>query len=96
MRPDNWTTCPRCWAAYVERVEAETAAVMALYGTVSVEEFDAKRAALPTIDQDQCVTFREDYDIGLEGSEFAVNYRGSCTSCRLAHKVDTRETVWPA
>ncbi len=93
MSADNWTNCPRCLDAAEKAHAAEIAAVMATYGTIPVEEFDAKRAALPTVTpaaSEVYMTFREDYEIyDAETGEVRISYRGGCTKCSLACEIKT-------
>ena len=84
MSASNWQVCPRCLhRAKVEAAETR-AAVMALYGTVPVEEFDAKREALTEPDPEVFTTFREDYEFwGADEGHVQAKYSGTCSTCGL-------------
>lgn len=85
MSADAWSTCPRCFHKAEEEHRKEVADVMALYGQVPVEEFDAKRAELPDAPRPQHFeTFREDYEFwGADTGTLEVSYKGRCTKCGL-------------
>lgn len=95
MSADNWTHCPRCTDEARKAVAAEHDRVMALYGTVSVEEFDRQRAALEPVKVE--ATFREDYEFwGAEEGTVHASYRGTCTGCGLRVELRTEKTFWPS
>ncbi len=94
---DNWQPCPQClyWAR--QKASVEQNAVMELYGEVPVEDFDARRAALPSVDPDDFYTFREDYEFwGAETGEVQVSYRGACNVCGLSATIETSNRFWEA
>lgn len=72
---------------------------MALYGTIPVEEFDAKRAALPETspaDSEIYTTFREDYEFyGAEDGEIHASYAGACSVCGLSVTLATSKRFYP-
>lgn len=89
MSADNWTICPKCERK--DRVDKEKALDIAIinYGKVSAEEYEhAIFKARKGLENEYDPTFREDWEIGLIGDEFAVRYRGSCTNCDFAYKFD--------
>lgn len=87
MSADNWARCPRCMQREIRQVDAQSAEVSELYGSVSVEEFDKarkavteKRAALANFPH----KFREDYEFyGAEAGTVTVSYHGECQDCGL-------------
>jgi hypothetical protein len=95
MSADNWAICPRCLDdAYRENNTAK-AEVMAMYGTVPVEEFDAARAALPDVDPEKFRTFREDYGFyGVEDGEVRASYSGRCQSCGLSATLEASDRFY--
>lgn len=97
MSADNWAVCPRCLHE-AERAAAEARdVVMALYGTIPVAEFDAKRAALEDVDPEVYTTFREDYEFhGAEDGEVVASYSGTCTTCGLSADLRHSERFWSA
>lgn len=95
MSADHWAICPRCITDAREKAEAEREAVMALYGTVPVAEFEAKREALNEVDPEQFRTFREDYEFwGAEDGEVHADYSGQCMTCGLSAKLEACKQFW--
>lgn len=85
MSADNWAVCPRCMARARKAEADKLAEVMASYGTVPVAEFDAARAAIKPVRDQDYRTFREDYEIyGAEGGLVQVSYSGHCDVCGLS------------
>lgn len=87
---------PRCLRqARAEREQLERQVTQA-YGVVPVDEFDAlrARAAVP-LDEESLRTFREDYEIGVDGGEgrFFLVYRGGCRVCQLSHRFRHEEQL---
>lgn len=86
MSADNWTQCPRCSLLNATALEVEQRRVAALYGKVSVDEFDRARAALSVLEAaEPQQTLREDYEIGIYNGAFDVSYRGGCEKCGFEH-----------
>lgn len=87
MSADNWTHCPRCTAREEKRLDLREIDVQALYGTVSVEEFDQARSDLAAERTKFGVrpeNFREDYEIyGAKTGTVSVGYSGECQDCGL-------------
>lgn len=81
MSADNWRVCPRHQVIDTEARNKFAAAVAAAYGQVPIAEFDVMRAQLnewtPLPE-----TFREDWEIGVEGNGdeavLYISYVGSC------------------
>jgi hypothetical protein len=95
MSASNWEICPACLKKAVMAAAAERERVMGLYGTVSVEEFDAARAALKTVDPEDHRTFREDYEFyGAASGTVNASYSGACTACGLRVDFTRSETFW--
>lgn len=96
MSADNWTTCPACAHKKSQELAGEQDHVDAMYGTVSVEEFDAARAALQErrmkpMDE----TFREDYEFwGAHEGTLHVSYEGRCTVCGTGTKHEDAIKFW--
>ena len=88
MSADNWTQCPRCTFRGNQRLEARAAEVKALYGTVSVQDFDEARKALEserTKFGSRPANFREDYEFyGAKDGTVTVSYSGGCEDCGLS------------
>ena len=95
MSADNWAVCPRCLYCARAKADAEREAVMALYGSIPVEEFDAKRAALEPVDPDTYATFREDYEFyDAELGEVHAFYKGACSTCGLSVELEASKQFW--
>jgi hypothetical protein len=95
MSADNWTTCPRCFRRARLAADEARAAVMASYGKVPLEEFDAARAALEEPDPDTYTTFREDYEFfGADKGVITASYKGACTTCGLSVSFKHEKTFW--
>lgn len=96
MSADNWAICPRCLEQGREAHDEAVQAVMATYGRIPVDEFDAKRAALPQLDPEQFRTFREDYEFyGAEAGEVVADYSGHCSKCGLGIDFQEHRKFWP-
>lgn len=96
MSASNWTVCPRCFENAKREADESRAEVMALYGTIPVEEFDARRAALVEPAAGDFETFREDYQFfGAAGGEVHADYEGACTKCSLRVDLQMAKRFWP-
>lgn len=95
MSADNWTHCPRCLSQAKRAKDEERRAILVLYGTIPVEEFDAKREAFQDLNIDEYVTFREDYEFyDADTGEVRASYRGACTSCGLNVELTASKRFW--
>jgi hypothetical protein len=93
---DNYAICPRCFQEACEKAAAERQRVTGLYGTLPVEEFDAQRAALKTVEAEDYRTFREDYEFyGADDGEIRADYSGHCSVCSLQTELTARRRFWP-
>ncbi len=94
MSADNWTQCPKCNFDREAEADAKDAFAESQYGKVPINEYHnllteaaAFRESVPDlIEEDR--TLSEDYDIGIFGSEFEVNYRATCHKCGYTFKYD--------
>lgn len=94
MSADNWASCPRCHSRIVADLLEEKKKVEASYGKVSAAEYAKRIEGLRNLqEQETPVTFREDYEIGLFGVEFYVNYSGSCNTCGLSYTFSTNIVI---
>jgi hypothetical protein len=94
MSADRWAVCPRCNNAWLTELTRCGAEVEAAYGKVPADEYERLRSAVRAqagkhLDE----TFREDYEIGIDGSAFVVSYHGKCTTCGLRHKFERRDEI---
>lgn len=94
MGADNWAPCPQC----IEKAEADYASkvarVYALYGKVTVDEFDALRAELKPVSNNGYFTFREDYEIYTEEGVLRIDYSGGCSVCGLNTVFRHEQQFW--
>lgn len=100
MIVDNWTQCPKCEENNLAGVRALEKRKEAAYGNVSLEEFkeleDEVRLAYEAIRNDRFShpdSFREDWEIGVDGNTFAVSYTGSCRVCSFKHRFNHTEVL---
>lgn len=82
MSADNYTQCPTCRKKRQAEVDALDAKLASDYGKVGPAEFLSRSAALETlrkeIDHERYRTVRENWDIGIRGGIFAVDYDAYC------------------
>jgi len=92
MSADNWVTCPRCLANAKKEKEDLIAKKNDCYGKIPEDKYlELVFEADKPIENEQ--TLREDYDIGIDGDEFSVNFRASCTKCGLIYKYSFNEQL---
>jgi hypothetical protein len=103
MSADNWAVCPKCLAAARAKRAAAAELAESAYGVKPVEEFDRLRALanVPIIEED-LRTLREDYDVGIWGSDtdpatadFNVGYSAHCDTCGFAFHYKHKRQVFP-
>lgn len=84
MGASNYAICMRCVARAREAEAAQLALLMADYGKIPIAEFDAARAAVKPVREQEFTTFREDYEIyGASDGTVIVDYYGGCGKCGL-------------
>lgn len=94
MSADNWARCPHCVQVAENAFAAQSACVDLAYGKVPVGEFDVLRAKLAGrrefLDKENTHrTFCENYEFsGAEEGVVHVYYKGECTKCGIALKID--------
>lgn len=95
MSADNWAICPKCLRRAELRAAAARATVNSAYGTIPVEEWEARKAELVDVDPEEHRTFREDYEIyGAETGEITVSYAGRCTECGIGTEIRDTRSFW--
>lgn len=94
MSANNWTFCPRCLQEAKDGYNQQRERVMALYGTVPVDEFDEQRAALSEPIEEPFRTFREDYEFWTEDGKLHWGYSGACTKCNLRVEEKGSKRFW--
>lgn len=92
MSASNWAFCPRCMFRRRQVIEQEECRVDAMYGNVSVSDFDAARASLEALKkhgvrEEQDETLREDYEIWLDDGTLKIRYSAHCEACSLTFAV---------
>ncbi len=95
MSADRWSLCPKCMKAaeqakadLIKRVETD-------YGKIAADEYLelVEQSRQPLVQGSQAWTMREDWEIGIYGDEFHVNYRASCEECGFSHAFKHTEKV---
>lgn len=86
MSADNWTKCPACKVKAQEKQKELEQKLNDGYGKLSKEDYqllvDQVKTAPPELED----TLREDYEIGIYGDRFFVNYKGRCQKCGWLHE----------
>jgi hypothetical protein len=96
MSASNWAICPQCLDKARKKADEDKQAVMAMYGQVPVEEFDAAREALTEPEPNDFRTFREDYEFyGAREGTVHATYEGGCTVCDLHVELVAEKQFWP-
>jgi hypothetical protein len=91
---DNWTQCPCCRQAWTDELQRRGVEVEAAYGKVTPDEYERLREGLRKFAgarRDE--TFREDYEIGIDGDFFVVDYCGRCDKCGFGHTFKRRDVL---
>lgn len=83
MSADNWAVCPKCNAGKLQKLHKMTQEVANSYGKVDANTYQEKLLKLSKLssEKDQEYTLREDYEIGVRGNKFSVDYIASCDEC---------------
>jgi hypothetical protein len=92
MSANNWTVCPKCISVGQAKQAESLKTSEAAYGKVTSTEWAAllKSAETPLVIED---SLREDYEIGIRGRKFYVNYSGSCQTCGFTFNYKHEESV---
>jgi hypothetical protein len=103
MSADNWTDCPRCTKRIFDARETRIKEVRDSYGKVSADVFVANLAeaeAMPKGQDEDNVTLREDYGLGITPENnavasklFYVTYSAYCTVCKWVFKYKYEEKI---
>ncbi len=72
MSTDAWTICPHCTKDAKKDINA-------LYGTVSMEEFNAASKELTKVLEKE--NMRLDYEVYIDGDKMIVSAKAYCTEC---------------
>lgn len=93
MGANNWATCPKCQKANYAEQTRLLKIVNDAYGEVSVDEYVELRRKANEYDPPDCITFREDYEIGLSSwdGKLHISYHGECEKCGFEKKFDHHE-----
>ena len=104
MSADYWRVCPKCKKGASESFNKEIEEVKKLYGTIGVDEYEAKineikgrkvKEILEHADDDNG-NFREDYEFYMDGDDLVVSYLGQCTKCDFKVPFCRRVNIWTA
>lgn len=100
MGADNWTYCPKCKTEKEKKIAESEFALNKAYGKVPLAEYKEMELALNDLKNEEStknyrelVTLREDYDIGIDGGVFSIEYRASCNKCDFRYKYEISEQV---
>lgn len=86
MSADNWTICPKCERKDHDEKEKALKKATESYGRVPADQYEHMIAeARKEFNEQIEESFREDYEIGLIGDEFAITYQGSCRNCKFTY-----------
>lgn len=93
MSADNWRPCPQCMLRATRGQADRLKATEEAYGKVSPGEY-ARLLAEARKPPEPKDTLREDWEIGLWGAAFEVEYAARCNVCGLKfqfrHKVEVK------
>jgi hypothetical protein len=92
MSANNWTECPRCRARVRQEIADRKRRAAEAYGTIPADEWKALDDAARLIPQ-PTKTFREDWEIGVEGETLVVSYSGGCTECGLGVTFNHKQPI---
>jgi len=82
MNADNWTQCPRCVQAHINDVEKNEREVEKLYGVVNAAKYAELQSALADLKAKKIPDMlREDWEIGISGNKFSIDYYARCAIC---------------
>ena len=93
MSADNWGTCPKCHAKWVDSMTRLSADVEAKYGKIPAAEWEKLRASSRTAKDYEDSTLREDYEIGIYNGKFYFSYSGRCEPCGFSFQRKHEEPV---
>ena len=93
MSADNWGVCPRCWKKAQTEYASLVASLDSAYGTVPLAVFDDMRKQVQNgLDEEDFLTFREDYEFYVRDELLHIRYSGWCQKCGCGIDVeDTRK-----
>jgi len=93
MSANNWTKCPKCEAKLIAEKAAKLDKARKSYGKVTAEEYEGRMALAQSASRKEPGdTLREDYEIGIDGSEFFVSYYASCHACGFKYQYKIRQS----
>lgn len=92
MPANNWTRCPKCDARKETEIAQFEGELKSLYGVISIDEYKQKESSLSELkdkleDEDElnCLSLREDYELGILDGKFDIIYKASCTECEFEY-----------
>lgn len=89
MGADNWSNCPKCKLTKEKEIEKAESKLTKDYGQISFETFQKRAEAIEGLkrklaESTELNTVREDYEIGIDGQNFVVDFRSYCHNCDFA------------
>lgn len=94
MSADRWLFCPGCEKKAEQERKDLLKQIKDGYGKIPIDEYMVlvERSTQP---QESAVTrsLREDWEIGIRGDEFSVNYGADCQECGFSHRFKHTEKV---
>jgi hypothetical protein len=89
---DNWTFCPRCYAAHLGKMEAAKASLANKYGTV--DEYDRMKHEMEANPPRLNSSLAERFECGVkQHGEFFVNFRCYCKTCGFSFEFKHEQQV---
>ncbi len=94
MSAHNYTHCPRCLYRKTLEDEQMTQKLHDSYGVVAYDEYkELETKTAKALENAVTPTFRENWEVGLFGGTFSVDYSGSCIVCGFSHEFVHEETL---
>lgn len=81
MSADNWAICPKCDEAHQAMLAKERADLEKQYGKIPIDDFIKRKARVDALPPQPQNTLRENWELGITGGSFEVNYHASCRNC---------------
>lgn len=96
MGADRWSHCPNCNAVAIKKAAAARTRALESYGKVPLEKYlklDKEANELRVASEESEETLREDWEIGIFGTEFSMSYSASCAVCQWEYQHRHKEEI---
>lgn len=93
MSANNWRVCPKCVIKKNTERAREYSEVEQSYGKVPEREYRKMLNDLADNKVKHEETLREDFEIGIDGHEFYVDYSARCGECGFCFKFKKTERL---